>query len=255
MSGKKRKSAALLDYNTIKANAVANKSYLSEVREKIVAVNCVDIQRLLSGKLDLSEDEALQLLASKLSLTGLYNLQTALRHVPGNITRTINGIPLRTTLVHKLFTNMASANEFCSNLSIEEIAMYMKFVQTYCPLFVERVDSHEHLWRLTKTEDLSFVKFLTPPVSLCLLCEKGLTIRNNPSKAKLFTLDGPVPCTKVTLECRACSQVYGICHYDDKSGSHFYPQEFNVDLVEISDVTYMDLKLYKWFPALRFVTF
>ena len=74
MSGKKRKSAALLDYNTIKANAVANKSYLSEVREKIVAVNCVDIQRLLSGKLDLSEDEALQLLASKLSLTGLYNL-------------------------------------------------------------------------------------------------------------------------------------------------------------------------------------
>lgn len=100
---------------------------------------------------------------------------------------------------------------------------------------------------------MSFNKFLTPPVSLCMQCEKKLTIRNNPSKAKLFTLDGPVPCTKDTLECSDCSHVYGICNYDDKVGAHFYPKDFQVNLVEISDVTYIDLKLYKWFPALRLV--
>jgi hypothetical protein len=47
--------------------------------------------------------------------------------------------------------------------------------------------------------------------------------------------------------------VYGVCNYTDKSGTHFYPHV--VELVEISDVTYMDVKLYKWFPALRFVCY
>jgi hypothetical protein len=249
--GEKRKPAPLLDYLAIKASTTANRGYINEVREKISALNNVDFERLLSmsGICDVSEDEALQLLACKLSVDGLNNLRNSLRHVPKNITRVVNGIPLRTSLIHKLFTTMTTTR----TLSIEELSMCIQFMETFCVVFVGQTDSDEHLWRLTNTEDFSYNKFLTPPVSMCILCENNLTIRNNPSKANLFTLEGPVPCTKITLECRGCAHVYGVCNYTDKSGTHFYPHV--VELVEISDVTYMDVKLYKWFPALRFVCY
>ena len=126
-----------------------------------------------------------------------------------------------------------------------------KFIETYCGAFLGETESDDHLWELTKTEDVIYNKFLSPPVSLCILCDKALTIRNNPSKAKLFTLKGPVPRTKITLECRACSLVYGVCNYTDKSGTRFY--QHDVGIIEISDVSYMDAMLYKWFPALRCV--
>ena len=97
----------------------------------------------------------------------------------------------------------------------------MTFNETYCPAFISaKKPSVDHLWKLTQKEDLPFNKFIAPPVARCFQCEKDLTIRNNPSKAKLFTLDGPIPCTKVTLECRCCSYVYGVCNYSEKSGSH-----------------------------------
>ena len=249
--GGKRKPARLLNYLAIKASTTANRGYINEVREKISALNNVDFERLLSmsGICDVSEDEALQLLACKLSVDGLNNLRNALRHVPKNITHVVNGIPLRTSLIHKLFTTMTTTR----TLSIEELSMCVKFMETFCAVFVGQTDSDEPLWRLTNTEDFSYNKFLTPPVSMCILCENNLTIRNNQSKAKLFTLEGPVPCTKITLERRGCAHVYGVCNYTDKSGTHFYPHV--VELVEISDVTYMDVKLYKWFPALRFVCY
>lgn len=127
--GRKRKPTPLLDYEVIKAKAAANNSYLGEVRERIAAVNDVDLQRLLSVRLPVSEEEALQLLASKLSVTGLCNLRTVLRHVPDNITRIINGVPLRATLVHKLFTSMVTANQYCSNLSVDDMSLYMNFAE------------------------------------------------------------------------------------------------------------------------------
>ncbi len=175
----------------------------------------------------LMEDEALQLLAAKLSIEGLLNLRNAVQHVPKNIPRVVNGVSLRSTF---MFTT------------------YVKFVETYCPIFLSEKKDGDNLWKLTQTKDLPYNKFLTPPVATCFQCQKDLTLRNNPSKAKLFTLDGPIPCTKITLECRPCSHVYGICNYSDKSGSHYYPKSdvlFNIDVIEVSNVTYFDVKLYK----------
>ena len=93
-----------------------------------------------------------------------------------------------------------------------------------------------------KTEDVTYNKFLSPPVSICISCDKALTIWNNPSKAKLFT-----------LECRECAHVYGVCNYTNKSGTRFY--QHDVGIIEISDVSYMDPLLYQYFPALRCVIF
>ena len=138
-------------------------------------------------------------------------------------------------------------------MSIDELSLYIKFMETYCAVFLDETESDDHLWELTKTEEVVYNKFLSPPVSICILCDKALTIRNNPSKAKLFTLNGPVPCTKIMLECRGSAHVYGVCNYTDKSGTRFY--QHDVGIIGISDVSYMDAGIYKWLPALRCVCF
>ena len=254
--GEKRKKSSFLDYETIKAITVTNRNYVNEVREKIASLKGVDFERLMAmtGVFDLNEDEALQLLASKLSVTGVNSLRKAIRHVPKNITRVLSDGPLRLNLIHKIFTpENIKSDERCSSVSIDELSLYIKFMETYCAVFLDETESDDHLWELTKTEEVIYNKFLSPPVSICSLCDKALTIRNNPSKAKLFTLNGPVPCTKITLECRGCAHVYGVCNYTDKSGTRFY--QHDVGIIEISDVSYMDAGIYKWFPALRCVIF
>ncbi len=96
---------------------------------------------------------------------------------------------------------------------------------------------------------MPFNRFLTSPLKMCLRCERSLTMKNYPAKVKVFTMDGPLPCSKITLECRSCSCVYGVCNFSDKLKMHFYPEEMQIELVEVSNVTYLDLELYKWFPA------
>ncbi|XP_028407816.1 uncharacterized protein LOC114530392 [Dendronephthya gigantea] len=78
-----------------------------------------------------------------------------------------------------------------------------------------------------------------------------LSMRSNPTSAVLYTLSGPVRCVKVTLDCRDCSIHYGICKYCENDGARFYPaNDGSIDLIEVSNVTYIQLDLYKWVPSL-----
>ena len=63
-----------------------------------------------------------------------------------------------------------NTNERCSSVSTDELSIYIKFIETYYGAFLGETESDDHLWELTKTEDVIYNKFLT--------------IRNNPSKAK-----------------------------------------------------------------------
>ena len=249
---KKKRTSGMFDFQNMQSKFQEERRNLYDVRERLKAVNEIDLARLMSDACALTEDEALQLLASKLSIEGLLNLRDAIQHVPNNIPRIVNGISLRIRFMFKTFESLPLSH--LVNMSISDFQMYVKFVETYCPMFIAaKKPLADHLWKLTQTEDLPFNKFITPPLARCFQCEKDLTVRNNPSRAKVFTLDGPIPCTKITLECRSCSYVYGVCNYSDESGSHFYPKsdEYDVELIEVSNVTYFDAKLYKWFPSLR----
>ena len=104
----KKRKPSLFDPDEIKATLAAQTDYLREVREKIRAVNDVDLGRLMADRCALTEDEALELLASKISVTGLYNLRTALKHVLDNISCVLNRICSRSTLILKIFKSMAS---------------------------------------------------------------------------------------------------------------------------------------------------
>jgi hypothetical protein len=241
----------MFDFDNMLSKFEEEKRNLNTVREQLKAVNEVDLVRLMSDACVLMEDEALQLLAAKLSIEGLLNLRNAVQHVPKNIPRVVNGVSLRSTFMFTTFKSLPSQHMGIKNMSMEDFQTYVKFVGTYCPIFLSEKKECDNLWKLTQAQDLPYNKFLTPPVARCVQCRKELTVRNNPLKAKLFTLDGPIPCTKITLECRCCAYVYGICNYSDESGSHFYPSAYNIELIEVSNVTYFDVKLYKWFPSLR----
>ena len=251
---KKKRTSGLFNFDEVKARVESNNDYIRDVRQRMNALKEVDLCRLMSNASKLTEDEALQLLASKLSIEGLYNLRRAISHVPDNITRVVNGTSMRSTFIYNIFQSFTSLSS--ENMTVDDLSMYIQFAETYCSSFLTVKENDNHLWKLTETEELSFLKFLTPPVSLCMQCDKKLSVRNNPSKAKVFTLNGPIPCSKVTLECRDCCYIYGICNYSDAKGTHFYPREMAaaIELVEVSNETYFDQKLYKWFPSLRLVS-
>ena len=172
--------------------------------------------------------------------------------MPRNIPRSVDGVPLRLTYIYKIFKTLSlSHGSHDEDLEIQEAGEYVRFLEAHCHNFLSTQYGGDEFWTLSEKECSPFNKFLTPPVRACLRCEKLLTMRNYPSKAKLFTTDGPLPCSKITLECRACCCTYGPCSFSDELGCHFYPAEMRVDVVEVSNVTYVDLELYRWFPPLR----
>lgn len=246
---KKKRISSLFDFDNVKAEMEEQNKYFADFREHLEALRNTDIKRIMSDA-SLKEDEALQFLACKLSVESLNNLKVAIQHVPENIPRVVDGISLRLSYIYKIFSTFSSKHGG-TQPTIEEVGLYVKFMETHCPCFLSKQDHLADFWTLTEKEHTPFNKFLTPPVRTCRRCQGLLTMRNYPAKVKLFTTDGPIPCSKITLECRGCSCVYGVCNFTDKLGTHFYPAETQIEMVEVSNVSYIELKLYKWFPSLR----
>ncbi len=255
---KKKKSYTLLDFNSIKAGMEEKDKCLSDIHGHLEALRNIDMKIIVEAANTISssplqEGEVLQILACKLSVPILNLLRAAIHHIPDNIPRLVNSISLRLTYIFNVF-NALSPNKN-GGLSIDDVGLYVKLLETYCPTFLTKHDHREDLWALTEKENMPYNRFLTPPVRTCLRCQKLLTMRNYPANVKLFTTEGPIPCSKITLECRNCSCVYRVCNFHDELGNHLYPAEINcsrIEMIEVSNVTYIDLKLYKWFPSLRY---
>ena len=81
-------------------------------------MNEIDLARVMSDSCALEEDEALQLLASKLSIKGLLDLRDAIQHIPKNIPRIVNGISLRISLIFKIFQRLPS--QHLENISMAD---------------------------------------------------------------------------------------------------------------------------------------
>ena len=86
---------------------------------------------------------------------------------------------------------------------------------------------------------------------LALITMTGsLHVHHEEVDAAIFTMDGPLPATKVTLRCAACSTNYGYSKYGKKrSGGEKFYQECR-DLIELSDVAYCSRGLSEAFTAL-----
>ena len=136
---------------------------------------------------------------------------------------------------------MGDFNELCASTncqpspkpSVYERFSYMQILECWCSSFLSVQDLTNHIGN----------EYISLPLSLCTKCDKTLTMHNLRSKATLFTLDGPILCAKVTLECKNCHIQFGVCNYMDEIGMHLYPADKNVVLVEVSNVTLYKIEI------------
>ena len=98
----------MFDFENMQSKFQEERRNLNAVRERLRAVNEIDLARLMSDACALMEDEALQLLTSKLSFKGLLDFRDAIQHVPNNIPRIVNGISLRLSFIFKIFKSLLS---------------------------------------------------------------------------------------------------------------------------------------------------
>ena len=129
--GKKKRTSGMFDFENMQSKFQEERRNLNAVHERLKAVNEIDLARLMSYVCALMEDEALQLLASKLSFKGLLDLQDAIQHIPNNIHRTVNGISLRLSFIFKIFKSLLLQHS--DNMSMADFQTYVTFIETYCP--------------------------------------------------------------------------------------------------------------------------
>ena len=133
---------------------------------------------------------------------------------------------------------------------------YVTLLQTRCPSLLSSYcqDFNDVFWKATEDESFNFVKMMAPPVHHCLNCKQPLSLNNKPTKVTLFTLQGPIPSTKLRLRCSECAVQYGVCSFSDKSAEHLYPKSMRPPLVEASNVCYLEKGLYEWIPSFGYET-
>lgn len=73
------------------------------------------------------------------------------------------------------------------------------------------------LWKATMKFDSPHNMFLAPPWQHCADCNCVLQEHNIPTTIICFTVDGPIPATKVTLRCVQCGVNYRYDQYGNKT--------------------------------------
>ena len=245
---KKRKNTESFSLESLEKRFMAKQAFRNELSANMAFLRGIEISRMEQ----VEEEEALVILSSKITFQGVIFLKTAIQHIPKTFVMKCSdygGASLRSVLIYEM---VSASQTSLSSLSKEEIDCYVNFLESSCPNFIASSPlPDEQLWNMSEGGKYCFTKFLAPPVSRCLCCDGNVTMHNPPSKAKVFTLQGPIPATKITLECRPCKMSYGIARYTNDRGSHYYSKELSLDLIEVSNTTYLSGQLYKWLPSLR----
>ena len=244
---KKRRLGECFLPDAITNRVAERKSEQDKLDNVFKTMNSVDIVGLREKNLVISEDHALLLLSSRLTFLGVVTLKFCLEHVPKTYSavQRDTGAPIRFTFMADIMRKKGFM------LSPLEVQQYVLMLEVYCPNFLSSVlDFTDALWMLTEESSYRYNKFIAPPVETCLKCENALSMHNLPSKAVVYGATGPLPASKITLECRRCKINYGVGNFADDSGHHLYPKNMESLLIEGSNVTYMDRRLYKWIPSL-----
>ena len=243
---KKKRVGGLFDIDNARKRASEENDCVKRVKDQIEALQQFDLaDMLLSKGLNLTESETLQLLSAKMTFQGVCILRKAIKHIPSNVKRMTAGQSLRAKLIWDTFNALCLSTN-CQPLlkpSVDQLSSYTLILERWCSSFLALEDLTKHVSEA----------YISPPLSSCIRCDKPLTMHNLPSKATLYTLDGPILCAKVSLECKNCLIRFGVCNYSDEIGTHLYPAdvENHNRLVEVSNVTYFDIALYRWIPSLR----
>ncbi len=90
----------------------------------------------------------------------------------------------------------------------------VKCVEEFVPelnvLETQRTRFEDALASLNGKDSINYGGFIAPPVEDCTLCGTALTAPNALSSCTLFTMDGPKPCTKLSLRCQGASFLWSV---------------------------------------------
>lgn len=244
MSKEKRKKLSLEDFEE---RYSSKETFISTLRSKIDGLDAIPIEELLQlNRPNVSENDVLIILSKQLTLHVLETLRTAMRHVPEslNLKRRNSVADLRIIIISNILT------KFDIEIPIGRLGVIVAILEKFCPTFLEHSSkvNERHLLDTTFSDGYA-INFLCPPKTYCSNCGGDLCMHNLPARAKLFDLDGVHPASKISLECKNCQIRYGVTKWSDSTGSYYYPEQVN--LIEVSNTTFMDATLYNWIPSLR----
>lgn len=147
----------------------------------------------------MTKDQALALMSSKLTFYGVVMSKLALDHVPRTYSATAKGES--TSIRFMLISDIMNKKGFSA--SVIEVQKFAQLLEQFCKKFLSSsLELGEILWKLTEERDCCFNKFISPPVECCLKCDDSLLTHNQPTKAIVYGATGPLPATKITLECK-----------------------------------------------------
>ena len=193
------------------------------------------------------------ILAFKFTFRGVYLLKVVIELVPKTYSMKLSefgSVSQRPQLINK---KTSAGDTPVVSLNRDKLEFTVNFMESNCVQFLsmgERLEVNK-LWEISERSEYHLTKFLAPPVSTCLSCGGNITMHNWPTRARLFSLEGPVPASNIALECRNCKISYGIARYTHDDKSHYYPKTLTRGIIEVSNTTYMSERPYKWIPSLR----
>ena len=163
MENQKRKKyqADLFSPEVIRSRLSAKKKLEADIDSHVEFLRSVDLDEVENVK----EDEALAILSAKLTFNGLSVLKLAMSHVPCTYTmrcREFQSFPLRTVLIHKIFTACCSSRSLDS---LADVHLYVSFLEKHCTEFLSspEVLPHDKLWKLCENGGYHY------------MCKMGLT--------------------------------------------------------------------------------
>ena len=221
MSTRKRK--ILFDPSAVKDKVFRRKDsthdVISRAREFLQAVRCLspeDMEYVCSQ----CDDIAAQLvITAKVGIVGCEAVKFAYNHIPESF------LSERATRVHEIVLEASGKPSPEDSCLCGTIAMIL---ENRFPRYWNRKPAHSaylpELKRLTECRGISYFHFISPPVHKCLNSACGqcgaasLAPHHPPINAVVFTTNGPVAATKVSLRCKSCSMVYNNNMYGNKRG-------------------------------------
>ena len=174
----------------------------------------------------------------------------AIQHVPRVFSRRKNS---RAKIIFEITNSLWQEKHLSLSVVNEIVKCVEEFVPELNVLETQRTRFEDALASLNGKDGINYGGFIAPPVEDCTLCGTALTAANAISSCTLFTMDGPKPCTKLSLRCQGCKVSYGrsMTHHSSGNAS-YYPKEIikKDNLLEVTNVVYMEQKLDKWKPSL-----
>ena len=200
----------------------------------------------------LCDDDSIQLLlVCRLGLDGLDALRSAMQSVPeAFLARKVSFVTDIVNIVLKDNEKQCISEAECDTL--------ISVCSTRSKAFFQRKTHYrafeKEQTQLTAMTGKGYNGFLAPPVICCLNVGRSgrkLVSYAEPTNVTIFSFDGARPGSKITLKCSMCNTNYGYSMYGNKmvNGSRCYDKER--DLVEASDVVFVERKLYQMFVSLR----